>query len=48
VNENNRNLEKINSIKDKIAKYKNFESKNIAKKQLEEILSRISEILENS
>lgn len=45
VRENNTNIEKIKTAMIEIAKYKSRESKNISKKELVEILDKLSEIL---
>jgi len=45
VTENNTNIEKIKTAMIEIAKYKSLESKNVSKKELVEILDKISEIL---
>ncbi len=45
VTENSKNTEKIKTTMIEIAKYKSLESKNVSKKELGEILDKISEIL---
>lgn len=45
INDNIKNLEKINTIMIEITKYKSLGSTNITKKQLTEILNKIAEIL---